>query len=376
MFKSERVFDDNLLLSYFDDGYISDRIAIKDSEIHVWFLDIGNYDEYHMKSLFDILTLDEKAKMSHYVHVADQKRFLVGHSMLRILLSRYLAREPDDIILLNSKHGKLYMPQSNVSFNISHSGNRVALAFVKEKKIGVDIERMNSLDDYSQIAKNFFLPPESERICAQTDAAKGMEKFYEIWTVKEAFVKALGHGLSRSLKSFEVLEQGTINDYTNNSRYNYYGIEGEILVKGPYLFSGYYEMDSSECFNADGFYHTGDLGYITADGYIKITGRKSDQINRMGEKIMPSEIESYLAEHEKIMEVVVMGIPDTILGERSCAFLRMAKGNVKPEELREHLSKKGVAQYKVPDQMILLDEFPHTATGKINKRMLLTMANK
>lgn len=348
MFKSERVFDDNLLLSYFDDGYISDRIAIKDSEIHVWFLDIENYDEYHMKSLFDILSLDEKVKMSHYMHVADQKRFLVGHSMLRILLSRYLGREPDDIILLNSKHGKLYMPQSNVSFNISHSGNRVALAFVKEKKIGVDIERMNSLDDYSQIAKNFFLPPESERICSQIDAAKGMEKFYEIWTVKEAFVKALGHGLSRSLKSFE----------------------------GPYLFSGYYEMDSSECFNADGFYHTGDLGYITADGYIKITGRKSDQINRMGEKIMPSEIENYLAEHEKIMEVVVMGIPDTMLGERSCAFLRMAKGNVKPEELREHLSKKGVAQYKIPDQMILLDEFPHTATGKINKRMLLTMANK
>jgi len=156
MFKSERVFDDNLLLSYFDDGYISDRIAIKDSEIHVWFLDIENYDEYHMKSLFDILSLDEKVKMSHYVHVADQKRFLVGHSMLRILLSRYLGREPDDIILLNSKHGKLYMPQSNVSFNISHSGNRVALAFVKEKKIGVDIERMNSLDDYSQIAKIFF----------------------------------------------------------------------------------------------------------------------------------------------------------------------------------------------------------------------------
>ena len=81
---------------------------------------------------------------------------------------------------------------------------------------------MNSLDDYSQIAKNFFLPPESERICSQIDAAKGMEKFYEIWTVKEAFVKALGHGLSRSLKSFEVLEEGTINDYSNNSRYNYY----------------------------------------------------------------------------------------------------------------------------------------------------------
>ena len=68
----------------------------------------------------------------------------------------------------------------------------------------------------------FFFKPESERICSQIDAAKGKEKFYEIWTVKEAFVKALGHGLSRSLKSFEVLEEGTINDNSNNSRYNYY----------------------------------------------------------------------------------------------------------------------------------------------------------
>ena len=109
MFKSERVFDD---------GYISDRIAIKDSEIHVWFLDIGNYDEYHMKSLFDILTLDEKAKMSHYVHVADQKRFLVGHSMLRILLSRYLAREPDDIILLKF-YKKLDDVEKEISVNYS-----------------------------------------------------------------------------------------------------------------------------------------------------------------------------------------------------------------------------------------------------------------
>lgn len=75
----------------------------------------------------------------------------------------------------------------------------------------------------------------------------------------------------------------------------------------------------------------------------------------------------------KLLLGVCIGI---IVGLLAGEGLMNIKGNVKPEELREHLSKKGVAQYKVPDQMILLDEFPHTATGKINKRMLLTMANK
>lgn len=171
-------------------------------------------------------------------------------------------------------------------------------------------------------------------------------------------------------------EKDQVRIVDDNGKEQPYETVGEILVKGPYLFSGYYEMDSSDCFTEDGFYHTGDLGYITADGYIKITGRKSDQINRMGEKIMPSEIESYLVEHEKIKESVVIGIPDILLGERSCAFLKMSGGNLKLGELREYLSEKGVAQFKIPDQMILLEEFPHTATGKINKRMLLTMANR
>ena len=107
----------------------------------------------------------------------------------------------------------------NIMFFLADLNNR---AKRKQTEEGLRKIKTQNPDLDSQIAKNFFLPPESERICAQTDAAKGMEKFYEIWTVKEAFVKALGHGLSRSLKSFEVLEQGTINDYTNNSRYNYY----------------------------------------------------------------------------------------------------------------------------------------------------------
>lgn len=151
---------------------------------------------------------------------------------------------------------------------------------------------------------------------------------------------------------------------------------GEIIVKGPYLFSGYYEMDSSNCFTADGFYHTGDLGYVTANGYIKITGRKSEQINRMGEKIMPSEIEGYLNEHEKIKEATVVGISDTMLGERSCAFVRTCHKNLKVEEVRDYLNSRGIAQFKIPDQIIIVEDFPYTAAGKINKKLLINMAER
>ena len=176
-----------------------------------------------INSFIPLLSEERIKKINKYIYENARKISILSEILVKYTLYKEYRFSPHFIIFEYNEFGKPFLKDcKDIFFNISHSGNRVALAFVKEKKIGVDIERMNSLDDYSQIAKNFFLPPESERICAQTDAAKGMEKFYEIWTVKEAFVKALGHGLSRSLKSFEVLEQGTINDYTNNSRYNYY----------------------------------------------------------------------------------------------------------------------------------------------------------
>lgn len=222
MLKAGKIFNGNILLNYFSEENISERMTLNESEIHVWILDIQNYNESSLKRLTNILSMDEKIKMSRYMHVKDQKCFLIGHGMLRIVLSQYLQKYPESIIFSENKYGKIHMPQSNVSFNISHSGNKVVLAFAKEMQIGVDIERMGVIEDYAQIAKKFFLPQESKLICSQTDAAKGMEYFYKIWTVKEAYVKAIGCGLSRSLKTFEVLEAGSVVDYSNNQKYNYY----------------------------------------------------------------------------------------------------------------------------------------------------------
>ena len=79
--------------------------------------------------------------MSRFIHEGDRKRFLVGHSMLRILLSRYLQNSPENILLSTNEYGKLFLPKSDVFFNISHSENMVMLAFVRKMQIGVDIEK-------------------------------------------------------------------------------------------------------------------------------------------------------------------------------------------------------------------------------------------
>lgn len=218
----------------------------------------------------------------------------------------------------------------------------------------------------------------------ETDARKIMDslncEIIQAYGMSEGFLSLSRHDDSIYERTFyqgkpmASKDQILIIDEAGNEQPH--GCIGEILVKGPYLFSGYYELDSADYFTSDGFYHTGDLGYVTDEGYIKITGRKSDQINRMGEKIMPSEIERYIAEYEKIKEVLVMGIPDDLLGERSCAFVKSDDRKMKLDEIREFLINKGVAQFKIPDQLFVLEEFPRTGAGKIDRNQLSIIANE
>ena len=148
------------------------------------------------------------------------------------------------------------------------------------------------------------------------------------------------------------------------------GKPGEIIVKGPYLFHGYYGSTDNSCFDKDGFYHTGDVGYITEERYLKIEGRLGDRINRAGEKIVPSEIEGYLKGISGIKDAVVIGIPDEMLGERSCACLQTNNLTITIAEVRQHFTEMQVAQYKIPDQVVVLSEWPCTGTGKIHKKAL------
>ena len=154
------------------------------------------------------------------------------------------------------------------------------------------------------------------------------------------------------------------------------GKTGEILAKGPYTITHYYKNENKESFTIDGFFRMGDLGYFDEKYNIHIVGRIKNQINKGGEKISPKEIEEYLADHPYIEESIVAPIPDEILGEKICAFIK-AKKDIAIKELRDYLSEKGIAPFKIPDEMYFIDEWPMTPLKKIDiKKLIDSVLNK
>lgn len=153
------------------------------------------------------------------------------------------------------------------------------------------------------------------------------------------------------------------------------GNYGELLVRGPYTIKGYYKLpeQNDKSFTKAGYYCTGDKARITLEGNIKIAGRIKEQINRAGEKIMPSEVEACLCMHPDIKEAAVIGVPDENLGERSCAYLITEGRKLNKIEIHEFLKDIGLAQYKIPDQINYIDFWPFTNVGKINKQKLREM---
>jgi len=154
------------------------------------------------------------------------------------------------------------------------------------------------------------------------------------------------------------------------------GATGELCVKGPYTFRGYYGSDehNARAFTKDGFYRTGDLvSVVTIDGRpsIRIEGRHKDLISRGGEKINASEIEDLLIQLPDVREAALVAMPDPRLGERACAFV-VTSSALPPDlnEVRAFLASKGVAKFKWPERIEAIDAIPLTPVGKVAKAKL------
>jgi acyl-CoA synthetase len=146
--------------------------------------------------------------------------------------------------------------------------------------------------------------------------------------------------------------------------------DGEILSRGPDLCVGYTDDElTKRAFDDDGWYHTGDIGVLDSDGYLTITDRKADVIIRGGENISALEVEDVLLTMPGIAEAVVVSAPDARLGEHAAAVLRLKPGCAMPtlDEVREHFSRAGVARQKCPEELREVEEFPRTASGKVQK---------
>lgn len=150
-----------------------------------------------------------------------------------------------------------------------------------------------------------------------------------------------------------------------------YGEVGLLMTRGPYTFRGYYNSPehNAKSFDSDGFYCSGDLIAMQEDGYITVHGREKDQINRGGEKVATEEIENLMLRHPDVIEAGLVAIEDDLLGEKSCAFI-MVRKPVKGSQLRRFLRDFGIAEYKLPDRITIVDSLPLTAVGKVDKKEL------
>ena len=151
------------------------------------------------------------------------------------------------------------------------------------------------------------------------------------------------------------------------------GDVGALLTRGPYTIRGYYRAAAynTTAFTPDGFYRTGDLVRQGPSGHLEVVGRAKEQINRGGEKVAAEEIENHLMAHPEVLDAAVVAMPDEYLGERTCAYVVPVAGAAPiAPELRRFVRGRGVASFKVPDVIRMVDAFPVTGVGKTSKREL------
>lgn len=167
-------------------------------EVHVWAVPLdGDPDAYG-----NLLCKAEQERLQRYRFADHQRRYQIGHGALRLILAGYLNVEPMAIDYRLGPRGKPYVVGDGLYFNLSHSG-KLALIGVAQSELGVDVEKVRHLESLRQIAERHFSDSEFQKLDALSDSDRELA-FYRCWTRKEAFIKALGEGLSMALDSFDV----------------------------------------------------------------------------------------------------------------------------------------------------------------------------
>lgn len=150
------------------------------------------------------------------------------------------------------------------------------------------------------------------------------------------------------------------------------GANGELCVRGYNIMKGYYKQPelTAETIDADGFLHTGDMGYFDAKGRLYLTGRIKELIIRGGENVSPAELEQIIQQDERIAQVKVVGVPDAHYGEEICACIVCCEGEQIAQEEVRTLVRGRLAAYKVPKYVVCMERFPLMGNGKIDTRKL------
>jgi 4'-phosphopantetheinyl transferase len=178
------------------------QIDVRD--VHVWLADLDQRETV-VQSMVPMLSSEERARAARFHFARDRRCFIVAHGMMRTVLAGYLGVTPQEVRFVVDQYGKpaLASGQSQLTFNLSHSGSLALLACSLDRALGIDIEYMRALDDIDLIASHFFAPRE-RLVLSQMASGQKLQAFYACWTRKEAYIKAIGLGLAMPLESFAV----------------------------------------------------------------------------------------------------------------------------------------------------------------------------
>ena len=169
--------------------------------LEIYLMNISdNLTDYQFNRLLSYVLEDKKEKILRFRRKEDRQRSLLGNLFVKYWISQSISLDIRDIKFVHNKYGKPFLEDmDNLYFNLSHAGNKIACA-IDSREVGIDVERVKDID--LDIGKRFFTPNEYELIKLQNESNQ-LDFFYNIWTLKEAYVKAKGKGLSIPLDSFE-----------------------------------------------------------------------------------------------------------------------------------------------------------------------------
>jgi 4'-phosphopantetheinyl transferase len=181
-------------------------LELKEGEIHIWCVGLEQ-PLSRLQKFSQILNADERRRAERFLFEQDRRYFVSRHGTLRTILGRYLKIAPSELNFHHGTHGKPALAwtsyEAPIHFNLSHSRGVALFGFTRGHAIGVDIEYLHDIPEMEQIAERFFSMKENE-VFRTLPRSQKKEAFFHCWTCKEAFMKAIGDGLSRPLDTFDI----------------------------------------------------------------------------------------------------------------------------------------------------------------------------
>jgi len=181
-------------------------LILEAQTVHLWWISLDVTEE-KLQNLIALLSESEKIKADRFKFPQHQRRYQAVHGILRIILGRYLNIDPAQINFTHSDRGKPYLIDDcnplNLQFNLSHSENRAILGISRDRPIGVDLEKIRPMGNAEQLAERFFCASEYA-LLTQAIPAERDKLFFQLWTAKEAYLKATGEGISGGLNQVEI----------------------------------------------------------------------------------------------------------------------------------------------------------------------------